>query len=249
MPNFPFQHLRGDIPIVNPDGTPTDYFLQMLFRSTDNAEQDSGDIQDKLSKTALLNTGTGLAGGGELGAPLTLILDAELDDLNDVDTASTPPADADILKYDAASSKWKPGAATGGGGSEVLGFKSFHTITDGANSAAEEDVPGLSVTFNLPTAGTVEVDFNIVLGRASGSTRLFINIDGATFPSVDYVNSGGIGIYNSIGMAEQSNQLYAGKQIIPLAAGNHTIKLRTSAVASVAVAVYKDRSLIVRRIA
>lgn len=43
----------------------------------------------------------------------------ELDDLTDVDTATTPPSDGDVLTYDNGSSLWVPAAPSGGGGGTV----------------------------------------------------------------------------------------------------------------------------------
>jgi hypothetical protein len=133
MPDFPFQDLRGDIPIVNPDGTPSDYFLQMMFRLSQNAEQDSGDIQSKLDKTTPLNTATGLLGGGPLGAPLTLYLDADLNDLNDVDTATTPPTDGQVLTYDSGPGLWVPETPSGGGGGGSAVLLQTQTVVGAAN--------------------------------------------------------------------------------------------------------------------
>lgn len=114
MVDFPFQKLRHDIPVVDPQtGLPTDYLLQMLYRLTQNAENTE---DEALKGSTLLNTGTGLAGGGELGTPLTLTLDADLDDLNDVDTTTTPPDDGQALVWNDADNLWKPGDVAGGGG-------------------------------------------------------------------------------------------------------------------------------------
>lgn len=141
---------------------------------------------------------------------------------------------------------WAEVASGGGGGNgQVLAFASKHDSVLGANSAAAEDIPDMSVTFNLATAGTIELDFDVVLGRASGAIRLLLLIDGVDAPR----GVPGETVYNSIPMAEHNNQVLKGKQIYTLAAGNHTIQMRASAVNSVTPARYKDRSMIVRRLA
>lgn len=138
-----------------------------------------------------------------------------------------------------------PVAYTGTSRDGLLGRAFSHTMVSGANSAAVEDIPGMSVTFTMPVAGEIELDFDVVIGRASGTVRLFIQLDG-----VDIVNAvAGQVAYNAIGMAEHGNLSLKGKQIYAMTAGVHTLKLRTSAVASVTPADYKDRSMVVRRIA
>lgn len=44
---------------------------------------------------------------------------AALADLEDVDLATTPPVDGNVLKFDAALQKWVPGVGTGGGGTPI----------------------------------------------------------------------------------------------------------------------------------
>lgn len=127
----------------------------------------------------------------------------------------------------------------------ILGYKFFHDVIVGANSAAEENIPGMSISFTLPTAGVVELDLDVVIGRASGAVRAIIYIDGVKAPMAFPADA----IYNSIGMAEHLNQSLKFKQMYELTAGTHTINIMASAVSSVTPANYKDRSMIVRRIA
>lgn len=61
-----------------------------------------------------------------------------LDDLSDVDTTSTPPADGDRLAFDNASGLWLPTAAS-------AGMLAFDDLTDvDLTGAADGDVPTLS---------------------------------------------------------------------------------------------------------
>lgn len=51
------------------------------------------------------------------GLIVTAISMASIDDLNDVDTSTTPPADGDVLTWSAANSAWEPAAPGVGSGS------------------------------------------------------------------------------------------------------------------------------------
>lgn len=59
------QPLNNSIPIVNPDGTPTQYFIKLL--------QENGVVVDDIIGTNII-AGTGLSGGGLLNADVTLAL-------------------------------------------------------------------------------------------------------------------------------------------------------------------------------
>lgn len=59
------QPLNNSIPIVNPDGTPTQYFIKLL--------QENGVVVDDIVGTNII-AGTGLSGGGLLNADVTLAL-------------------------------------------------------------------------------------------------------------------------------------------------------------------------------
>jgi hypothetical protein len=52
---------------------------------------------------------------------------SNLDGLTDVDTTTTAPTNGQVLKYDSATSLWKPGTVTGGGGGPTLVASYTHT--------------------------------------------------------------------------------------------------------------------------
>lgn len=144
--------------IVNDDGTPNQYFLRWM--------QDQGvDIDAKLDPDSIntyiqawaatrdVNAGTGLSGGGNLAADVTLNLNAGIDLLTDVDTTTTPPTDGQALTWVAASSLWKPGAGGGGGGgSGALTFISQQVLGAAAASVTFSSIPqtyeDLVIVFN-----------------------------------------------------------------------------------------------------
>lgn len=113
------QPLNSAFALVNPDGTPTEYFIRWAEqRQIDIGDSLTGDqaeeiVADTFAGRSVL-TGHGLSGGGDLSANRTIALDAVLDDLNDVDTATTPPVTGQVLGY--VDDKWKPVDQTGGGG-------------------------------------------------------------------------------------------------------------------------------------
>jgi hypothetical protein len=114
------QPLNDRVPITNPDGTPTQYFIRQL-QERGIAVDDKISLEEALDliNDALgshtVNAGTGLSGGGTLASNPTLSLNAFLDDLNDVDF-STPPTDGQVMVYDQGLGLWLPGDQTGGGG-------------------------------------------------------------------------------------------------------------------------------------
>jgi len=121
------QGLDNKIPIVNPDGTPTLYLLQLLQGRGGNIQGAVDDAADALTQVALkadksilLTAGSGLSGGGDLSANRSFALNAGIDLLTDVDTSTTPPTNGQALVYETASSLWKPGTVSGGGGAKSL---------------------------------------------------------------------------------------------------------------------------------
>lgn len=117
------QPLVDNQPIVNPNGTPTQYFIrwaqerQIAIEDGISAAQAEQLIVDYLAAHALqAGTGISITPTGSIADDPTIALDAELGDLNDVDM-STAPTDGQVLGYDNASGKWKPVDQTGGGGS------------------------------------------------------------------------------------------------------------------------------------
>lgn len=108
------QNLDQRFPIVDPvTGKATDYFLRLLRQNN----LGTGSIEEQvaaLNATEII-AGAGLDGGGALGGGnVTLELDAVLDDLNDVDTTTTPPTLNQKLGWD--GSLWVPQTVSGGGG-------------------------------------------------------------------------------------------------------------------------------------
>jgi len=154
------QPLQAQIPIVDENGKISPYFLRFLRENglgVEGAIEDAATASDeaaaalaatllKADKTINLTAGTGLSGGGDLSADRSFSLDASIDDLNDVDTTTTPPTDAQALIWDNASSLWIPGdVASGGGGGGGGGgsgaFEFIEEITVTAQTTVDIDLP------------------------------------------------------------------------------------------------------------
>jgi hypothetical protein len=106
-------------PMVDPEtGRPTPEFGRWLQTTRLNEDWGVGQIATKADKKTRIIAGNGLSGGGDLSADRTLSLDAVLDDLNDVDTTTTPPTNGQGLAWDDAAPLWVPKTfASGGSGS------------------------------------------------------------------------------------------------------------------------------------
>lgn len=157
MARNPFLQLRGDQPITDPSsGLPTQYFLEMMFSTVDNAEDTADGLGSAVPNSRAITAGEGLSGGGDLTEDRTIALDASLDDLNDVDF-STPPTDQQVMVFDEASGLWIPadqsGGGGGGGGGTTPTVRSSSTVT------------GYESSYNIawPT-GTAEGDVVVIFG-------------------------------------------------------------------------------------
>lgn len=120
-----FQPLNDKFKIVNPDGTPNQYFIRLFQQrgiQLDNSitVEEAQALIDAWALDRDIIAGDGLSGGGNLSSDVTIDLDATLNDLNDVDT--TGVVDGNALVYDASLGMWVPGAGGGGGsGNRIWG--------------------------------------------------------------------------------------------------------------------------------
>lgn len=192
MANEP-QPLVSNQKIVNPDGTPTQYFQRWAQeRQIDISGQLTTAVVNQLIASSLaarkINTaaGSGLAGGGDLSADRSLTLNAGIDLLTDVDTTTTPPTNGQALLWNTPSSQWKPGTvAAGGGGSGGLTQISQSVVT----------VAAASITLaSLPT--TYEDLIIVIMGRgtnAAADVKIKINLNGDVGANYDYIEENRFG--------------------------------------------------------
>lgn len=165
------QPLGKQFPISNSDGTPTEYFIRWAQqRQIDISDGISAADAQKLVEDSLtahkIQDGVGIKvtpADGELIHDPTIAIDAVLDDLNDVDTVSTPPTNGQALVYDNTAHLWKPGTVASGGG-----VTPFHVYATGT---------GTSQTIALPVT-------------PPSTDAILVFVDGIKFKSNEYTLSG-----------------------------------------------------------
>jgi hypothetical protein len=197
--------LPHDVKLVNPDGTPTPYFQQMLAILLEE-KQTTDDLAE------------GAAAAADLAALQAQVDGLVLDDLVDVDTTTTPPTDTQALKYDTGSGLWLPDddASGGGGGrwwagsepaaadfpNNQSGDAIATTITDDVDLGAKIDFGNMvSGRFrvrskNLPSAGatdwsvTARMMFEPVPGQVTDIGLGLLESATAKYSSIGLLNNG-----------------------------------------------------------
>jgi len=136
------QPLEQQFPIVDPaTGRPTIYFIkwaqqrQIDITAGITAEQAQQLILDFMAAHQLQEgLGISITPSGNLADDPTIALNAVLDDLQDVDTETTPPTDGQALVWDDADQLWVPGdVASGGGGGSLQQIAQFELTATAAN--------------------------------------------------------------------------------------------------------------------
>jgi len=118
----------------------------------------------------VLTAGVGLSGGGDISASRTFDLSASINDLTDVDTATTSPSLNDVLTW--TGTEWEPAAAGGGGGSTVIVQDEGVTVAGGPHDTLDFVGPLVAAT----NAGggtatiTIEPTYTEVTATATATT-------------------------------------------------------------------------------
>lgn len=156
-----------------------DYAVDDLVLSTTDNNELAGTSQEaaacdhghwiELLPALEVDTSLVLAPDGADGVAWRPEADHALDDLTDVDTASTPPTDGQALVYDDASGLWVPGDVAAGGGGGTGSYA--ETIGDGTAAS-------IQVTHGLATA-----DIIVQLWDMSGTDPVLLAHDHADFPT------------------------------------------------------------------
>ena len=179
MARNPFLKFRSDVPLVDADGYPTQYFLEMMSDLIGNAEDTDDELTDAVPQSRAINAGSGLTGGGNLTEDRTISLEPQsLDDLTDVDLDTTPPTDNQVLVYDESEGKWVPANQSGGGGG---GGDGWVTVDTGTLSGPSTLWRGNDFYYTdvIPLVGGDVIEMRAVFNRANGDEcALAISPDG-----------------------------------------------------------------------
>lgn len=134
------QPLVNNQRIVNPDGTPTDYFIR--WAQTKQIDISGGITLDQLKEYLAghqMQAGTGISitPSGDINDKPTIALNAALGDLNNVDLQTTAPTNGQVIAYDAASGLWLPvNQSGGGGGGAVMSWEKTPILPSAASFVA-----------------------------------------------------------------------------------------------------------------
>lgn len=114
-----------------------------------------------------------------------------LNALNDVDTATNPPADDDVLTYDTALNQWVPRAPAPGGGGALPVIKTAiqeGSATGTTTSATFVDMPGpIEVSFTKTTGAStdllVRLDASLWSNGSNTAVELAVLVNGVDYPA------------------------------------------------------------------
>lgn len=172
------QPLSREFQIVNPDGTPTEYFIRWAQqRQIDigqgiTAAQAQQFIDDALTGH-VIQAGTGISVlNPELINDPTVSLDAILGELNDVDL-STPPTDGQVIIWDDTAQMWVPADQSGGGGGGAP-WELVYSNSAITNPTSEIDV-------DVSAYEEILVIGRLVTLASTGYRGVFPSTDGSTF--------------------------------------------------------------------
>jgi hypothetical protein len=187
----PLQH---DDRIVNDDGSPTPYFIQLFQQFLEEKAATDALAEGAVPVTRLINTTNGITGGGDLTADLTLEAEVQaiLDQISTTEgdvlyrgsadwVALAPGTDGDVLTTHGAGAAptWEAPAAGGSGSPWALVASSSPS---GVNS---HDFTGLGAYTDLMLIGSG------VTGSVNSFRGVLLSVDnGATFANTGYSRIG-----------------------------------------------------------
>jgi hypothetical protein len=208
------QPLVNNQRIINSDGTPTEYFIrwaqerQIDIRNGITAEQ-AQELINEWAASRQIIAGFGLGGGGDLSADVTLVLDAELGDLNDVDL-STPPTNGQVIGWNATTEVWHPINQSGGGGGRTPPtLVQFNTLrNDGTIALSTAPTPGNLMVFVSGGAFGAFASGPYIPSNFTPVAQYNSNGNNAVWAAMRRVQPGDTGSYSISASDNQSCVLY-----------------------------------------
>lgn len=187
--------LDWQTPIVDTEnGYPSAQFIRLWQQMFQNGDFTSAQLATKADKTTQIIAGVGLDGGGDLSQDRTISLDAVLNDLNDVDTVTTPPTDGQALVFDEGAGLWVPDTISGGSGTLIgitqLVLPADFNVATGAwrlPTTWSEERDTLSAytagdTFVTVPTGVTLVKASAMVGWSNGDSQRAVAVsDSSTF--------------------------------------------------------------------
>jgi hypothetical protein len=143
-----------------------DYFSSSDFDSSFAAKSvsDLGDVDTTGIQTGqfLQWDGTKFVAASVAGGGTVDLTQESINELSDVDTATSTPVNGDVLTWNSTSSKWQPAAAPAGGagGSASVEYFKLNYATNGELSSITNTTSGVSATILSTTGGDVEIVFS-----------------------------------------------------------------------------------------
>lgn len=210
------QELQQREPMVNEDGTPSQYFLRYLKARGGALTDLEAEIAAKVDKTTQVIAGTGLDGGGPLSGDVTL--DANIQDLLDGISSTqgsilyrnasdwvalSPGTSGHFLKTNgaAANPEW---AAASGGGSSGRNFFGPTPGKGGGTATWSAGFMGAVSTYLMPgeTISRVGFEANAASASTVWKVGLYSDNSGAMDTKLAEASSTTTGV--SVGMNEQA---------------------------------------------